>query len=99
LSHAVIDPDFKGWRLSLGCAALAALHNFLERHGEVKTVIACTDNDEAGDLAAAKLAALPEVAVMRSVRSCGEKDWNDSLREIRRRERSPGREKGGEVCL
>jgi hypothetical protein len=99
LSHAVIDPDFKGRRLSLGCTALAALRNFLERHGEVKTVIACTDNDEAGDLAASKISELPGIEAVRSIPSGGEKDWNDALREMRRRERSPGREKGGEVCL
>jgi hypothetical protein len=99
LSHAAIDPDFKGWRLSLGCTALAALRSFLERHGEVKTVIACTDNDEAGNLAAAKIAALPGIKVTRSLPPGGKKDWNDALKEIQRRARFPNLEKGGAVCL
>jgi hypothetical protein len=45
LSHQMLYPGFGGWRLSLGCTAPAALTNFLERHGEVKNCIVCTDND------------------------------------------------------
>jgi hypothetical protein len=99
LSHAAIDQDFKGWRLSLGCTALAALRGFLERHGEVKTVIACTDNDEAGNLAAAKMAALPGIEAARALPPGGKKDWNDALKEMRRGARPPGRERGGAECL
>jgi len=65
LSHQTIFPKQNGWRLSLGGISLAALTNFLDRHCEVNNVIVCTDNDKAGNLAAAKIAALPDIAVTR----------------------------------
>jgi len=83
LSHQTLCPEFDGWRLSLGCTALAALTNFLERHGEVNSVVVCTDNDKAGNLAAAKIAALPGITVSRSIPPAGNKDWNDALTAIR----------------
>ena len=58
LSHQILCPDYGGWRLSLGCTALAALANFFERHDDVKNCIACTDNDDAGNNAAKKIADL-----------------------------------------
>ncbi len=39
MSHACLDPDFDGWRLSLGGTALVSLTHFLECHAEVTTVI------------------------------------------------------------
>jgi predicted deacylase len=83
LSHQALCPEFGGWRLSLGCTALAALTNFLERHGEVKTVVACTDNDGAGNKAAAKIAELPDIEVVRHLPPAGKKDWNDALMALR----------------
>jgi hypothetical protein len=78
LSHKALCPSFGGWRLSLGCASTAALANFLERHGEVKNVIACTDNDRAGEAAAAKIAAIQGITAARSLPPTG-KDWNEAL--------------------
>ena len=83
LSHQTLYPDFDGWRLSLGCTALAALTNFLERHSEVKSVVVCTDNDKAGNLAAAKITELPDITVTRSLPPENNKDWNDALIAIR----------------
>ena len=79
LSHQALCPEFDGWRLSLGCTALAALTNFLERHGEVRNVAVCTDNDKAGNAAAARIAGLPDIAVARFFPPAGNKDWNDAL--------------------
>jgi hypothetical protein len=80
LSHQILSPGFDGWRLSLGCTSLAALTNFLERHSEVKTVIVCTDNDDAGNRVAKKIAELPDLSVIRSMPPAGFKDWNDALK-------------------
>jgi len=78
LSHQMLCPDFSGWRLSLGCTALSALTNFLERHKDVTNCIVCTDADEAGDRAAAKIAGLQGIFVSRFLPPAG-KDWNDAL--------------------
>ena len=79
LSHQTLCPEFDGWRLSLGCTALVALTHFLERHGEVKHVIVCTDNDRAGNLAAAKITELQDITVIRALPPANHKDWNDAL--------------------
>ena len=78
LSHQSLYPNLDIWRLSLGSTAPAALTNFLERHGEVKKAIASTDNDDAGNRAAARIAKLEGIAVSRSIPPAG-KDWNDAL--------------------
>ena len=78
LSHKMIEPRYGGYRLSLGCTALLALTRFLEQHPEIKNITVCTDNDEAGDLAAAKIAELTDYRVTRSRPPAG-KDWNEAL--------------------
>ena len=80
LSHQMLKPDFDGWRLSLGCTALSALTDFLERHGTVRNVIVCTDNDDAGNKAAKKISELPDITAVRSLPPAGQKDWNDALK-------------------
>jgi hypothetical protein len=82
LSHQVLFPNFHGWRLSLGCVALAALTNFLERHDEVKNCVVCVDNDIAGNKAAAKIADMQGITVTRVIPSAG-KDWNDALKSTK----------------
>ena len=79
LSHQTLCPEFGGWRLSLGCTALVALTKFLERHEEVRNVAVCTDNDKAGNAAAARIAKQPDIAVARFLPPDGSKDWNDAL--------------------
>lgn len=79
LSHQTLFLDFCGYRLSLGCTALAALTNFLERYGEVKHCVVCTDNDEAGNKAAAAIKELPSISVTRALPPAGSKDWNEAL--------------------
>jgi hypothetical protein len=81
LSHQMLFPNLDIWRLSLGSTALTALTYFLEQHGGVKFVIACTDNDQAGNKAAARIAELQGIIVTRSLPSVG-KDWSDTLNSI-----------------
>jgi len=83
-------PSFDGWRLSLGCISLAALEHFLPRHLKVTHCIICTDNDEAGDIAAAKIADIQGIASERSVPLHG-KDWNDALQAVKKAERTNAR--------
>ena len=78
LSHQSLCPDFDGWRLSLGSTALIALTNFLELHKNVISVLACTDNDDAGNCVAKKMAKLPIIQTIRILPHAG-KDWNDAL--------------------
>ena len=49
-------PPFDGWRLSLGGTSLGALEQFLLRHPQITHCLVCTDNDEAGDKVAVKIA-------------------------------------------
>lgn len=87
LSHATLCPHAKCYRLSLGGTALVALTRFLERHPEVEKIDVCTDNDEAGNLAAARIAAeFPNHGITRSLPPCG-KDFNESLLQIQKNER------------
>ncbi|GHU87310.1 hypothetical protein FACS1894202_01390 [Clostridia bacterium] len=81
LSHKVIEPDFDGYRLSLGGTALVALTNFLERRNDIKTIIAATDNDDAGEQAAAKIAELAIETGLETRRAYPPvgKDWNETL--------------------
>jgi len=78
LSHQALCPKFDGWRLSLGCTALSALNNFLERHSGVTNCVVCTDNDDAGNNAAQKIAEIPGIKVSRFPAPAG-KDWNEFL--------------------
>jgi hypothetical protein len=81
-----IEP-FDGWRLSLGGTALTALVNFLERHSKVKNCAICTDNDKAGDSAAAKVEELPDISATRSLPPLNRNDWNESLLALQKAER------------
>ena len=83
--QGLIEP-FDGWRLSLGGTALAALRNFLERHTNVKHCVVCTDNDEAGELAAARVAELPGITSERRLPVVGN-DWNEGLLALQKAER------------
>lgn len=78
LSHACLFPDIDCWRLSLGGTALAALTNFLDRHSGIRNCVVCTDNDKAGNTAAAKIAEISSIAVTRDIPPFG-KDWNETL--------------------
>ena len=71
-----------------------ALEHFLLYHPDVNICHACTDNDNAGEMAAAKILALPHddkrfshVGTARDAPPFG-KDWNDAIMEIKRRERN-----------
>jgi hypothetical protein len=78
LSHKVLYPEIDGFRLSLGGTALAALTHFLEHHKEIKNITVCTDNDEAGNACAAKIAELEGCRITRALPEQG-KDWNEFL--------------------
>ena len=84
---------FDGWRLTLGGDSAVALEHFLLHHPYVNTCHVCTDNDKAGETAAARIIALikgdkrfSHVSVERGAPPIG-KDWNDTLMEIRKQER------------
>jgi hypothetical protein len=84
LSHKVIEPDFDGWRLSLGGTSLSALTNFIERHSGTKKIIAATDNDEAGEQSAARILELAGARRLEATRDYPPlgKDWNETLQKI-----------------
>jgi len=85
---------FDGWRLSLAGTSLSALSNFLERHAGVNHCVICTDNDEAGELAAARIAELPGITTERCV-PIGGNDWNEGLLALQKAERLHDRVKRG----
>ncbi|GHU90827.1 hypothetical protein FACS1894202_11280 [Clostridia bacterium] len=78
LSHKSLFPAVDGYRLSLGGTALVALTRFLDVHKGIEHIAVCTDNDEAGNLAADKIAELSDYRVTRSLPPAG-KDWNETL--------------------
>jgi hypothetical protein len=81
LSHVTIEPKFDGWRLSLGGTALVALTHFLEQRPEISDCVVCTDNDDAGNRAAAEIRDKLDtlgIANCRALPPLG-KDWNETL--------------------
>ncbi|MDR1703310.1 MAG: DUF3991 domain-containing protein [Clostridiales bacterium] len=79
-------PPFDGWRLSLGGTSILALEHFISSRAEVTHCLVCTDNDEAGEAAAAKIAGLPGITTER-VRPGLANDWNDMLQSVHKEER------------
>ena len=81
LSHIALYPA--GWRerryLSLGGVSPKALERFLSERKDIETIYIATDNDEAGNNAAEKLAELipQEISVYRFLPQA--KDWNEEL--------------------
>ncbi len=81
LSHIALYPA--GWRersyLSLGGVSPKALERFLSERKNIESIYIATDNDEAGNSAAEKLAELipKEKAVYRFLPQA--KDWNEDL--------------------
>ena len=81
LSHIALYPA--GWKersyLSLGGVSPKALERFLSERKDIESVFIATDNDEAGNNAAEKLAELipKEKAVYRFLPQA--KDWNEDL--------------------
>jgi hypothetical protein len=85
-----IIPPFDGWRLSLGGTSILALEHFLETHTEITYCLICTDNDEAGEKAAAKIAAIPGIRTKR-LPPITDNDWNDALMSLQKAERLQNR--------
>jgi len=81
LSHIALYPA--GWRnqnyLSLGGVSPKALERFLSERTDIESIFIATDNDEAGNRAAEKLAELipKEKSVYRFLPQT--KDWNEDL--------------------
>ena len=73
-----IIPDFDGWRLSLGGTSGSALIGFIERHSNINHCIIATDNDEAGNAFAERMADKITIPIER-VHLLHGKDWNDAL--------------------
>ncbi len=92
-------PPFDGWRLSLGGTSPLALECFLENHSQITHCLICTDNDEAGEKAAARISELHGITSERSPPSMGN-DWNDMLRALQKTERTQNRARNSETaCL
>ena len=70
-------PDFDGWRLSLGGTSGVALIGFLERYPDINHCIIATDNDEAGNAFAERIADKLTITTER-VHPLQGKDWNDA---------------------
>ena len=88
-------PEFDGWRLSLGGTSTLALEQFLKQHPKVLHCFVCTDNDEAGNLSADKIAKISGITTTRSPPAFGN-DWNDTLCEMQKAERIGNRKKSME---
>ena len=73
---------FDGWRLSLGGTSVVALEYFLKQRPQTAHCLICTDNDDAGDMVAAKIAAIPGITSERVIPILGS-DWNDTLQAIK----------------
>ena len=83
-------PAFDGWRLSLGGTSDLGLAYFLETHPQVTHCLICTDDDEAGNRIAEKIADLPGITTERSLPTHGT-DWNDALMAMQKAERTQNR--------
>jgi hypothetical protein len=94
LSHQTLCKQgilsFDGWRLSLGGTSLLALVRFCENHPSVTDCIVCTDNDEAGNRVAEKIAEIPGLSAARAPPPLG-KDWNDTLQALLKSQRTQNR--------
>jgi len=77
---------FNGWRLSLGGTSTLGLEYFLEHKPQIKHCLICTDDDDAGNKAAERIAELPGITTERLLPPIGV-DWNDSLLAIQKAER------------
>ena len=76
-------PPFNGWRLSLGGTSTLALNHFLTAHPHITHCLISIDNDKAGNIAAANIAAIQGITSVRSPPPKG-KDWNEALQSINR---------------
>ncbi|GHV11719.1 hypothetical protein FACS1894219_03330 [Clostridia bacterium] len=85
LSHKSLYPGIDGFRLSLGGTALIALTQFLETQPQIGNIIVCTDNDEAGNACADKIAENSGYYISRELPKKG-KDWNEFLQITRKDE-------------
>jgi hypothetical protein len=90
-----IEP-FDGWRLSLGCVSVLALEHFLENHKEITHCLICTDNDEAGELAATKITEMEGITSERLL-PADENDWNDLLQSLLKAERTQGKARNNDA--
>jgi hypothetical protein len=94
LSHQTLCKQgilsFEGWRLSLGGTSLLALERCCANHPSVSSCLICTDNDEAGNRVAEKIAEIPGLSAARAPPPIG-KDWNDTLQALLKSQRIQNR--------
>jgi len=83
-------PDFDGWRLSLGGTSVVALEHFLKQKSQITHCLICTDNDDAGNMVAGKIAGIPGITTERSAPIHGS-DWNETLQAVKKAERTTNR--------
>jgi hypothetical protein len=81
---------FDEWRLSLGGTSILGLEHFLKYNPQVNHCIVCTDNDEAGDITAAKIMDISKITAERLLPSFGT-DWNETLLALQKAERVQNR--------
>ena len=86
-------PHFDGWRLSLGGTSILGLEHFLNNNPQIAHCLTLTDNDEAGNKAAARIAEIPGITTERALPPTGT-DWNDALLALQRVERVQQRAHG-----
>ena len=90
-------PHFDGWRISLGGTSELAMEHFLEIHPDVTHCVICTDDDKAGEIVAAKIAAISGITASRSLPPYG-KDWNETLQAVKKAERAQNKARAS-PCL
>jgi len=83
-------PPFDGWQLSLGGTSILGLEHFLKHKPHITHCVVCTDNDEAGDIAAVKIKDIVGVTTERLLPSFGT-DWNETLLALQKAERVQNR--------
>jgi len=76
-------PAFDGWRLSLGGTSTLALEHLLKQYPQITHCLVCTDNDEVGNMVAAKVTEIPGITSERSSPVYGS-DWNDTLQAVKK---------------
>ena len=74
---------FDGWRLSLGGISLLALEEFIKQHPQVAHCLICTDDDEAGNLAAEAIKKLSGITAELDPPPIGI-DWNETLMDMQK---------------
>jgi len=83
-------PLLDRWRLSLGGTSILGLEYFLQYNPQINHCVVCTDNDNAGDIAAIKIMGISGITTERLLPLSGV-DWNETLLALQKSERIQNR--------